>query len=87
MSQAKRNLQLMAIDGPDMRIGKSGDESIIAVAFQTVEFGTQETIAIEVAMLPERAAILLRLLEELRDRGAVPNAPPGILSRHRHGGH
>lgn len=75
-----RPLQLMAIDGPQVHVGSAG-ERVIGLAFQTMKFGTKETIPIELAMLPERAAVLLQLLQELRDRGMLPDVP-GSVSQH-----
>jgi hypothetical protein len=72
----------MLVDNPTARVGSAG-ETVIGLTFRTVEFGTKKEAPIELTMLPERAAVLLRLLEELRDRGIVPEAAVEV-SMHRH---
>ena len=71
----------MAFSNPTIRV-QERPEIIIGIALQSAEFGTRETIPIELAMTPERAAVLLRLLQDLDDRGMLPDAP-GPVSQHR----
>src|SRR5438874_1754530 len=75
-------LQVMAFGEPTIRF-ETQPEPLIALVFETKQFGTKTSIPIQVAMLPERAAVLFRLLEELRDRGMLPDAP-GEVSHHWH---
>jgi hypothetical protein len=75
-------LQLMAFGDPKI-LFKTEPESIIALAFETKQFGKETSIPIQLAMIPERAAALLRLLEDLRDRGMLPDAGGEVEQRWR----
>ena len=64
-------LPLMAIDHPYVRASTTA-EPVIVISFETKRVESEVYIPIELTMTPERAAVLLQLLQELRDRGIVP---------------
>jgi hypothetical protein len=76
-------LQLMMTSNAEIRIAPE-PEVVIGLAFDAHRFATQEKISIELAMLPERAAVLLLQLQELQARGILPDGRTLIEPSHLH---
>jgi hypothetical protein len=75
--------QLMMTSNAEIRIAEQ-PEIIIGLAFEAHRFATKEKIPIELAMLPERAAVLLLQLQELQARGILPDGRTLIEPSHLH---
>ena len=71
----------MAVGVPHLAV-QERPEVIIGLGLETAKFGTSESTPADLAMTPEFAAILLRLLQGLQERGMLPDAP-GSVSQHR----
>ena len=57
-------------------------ETLIGLIFEATRFATKEKISIELALLPERAAVLLLQLQDLQGRGLVPDGRSLIAPDH-----
>lgn len=75
-----RSLTLATEGPPSLRTHPPDDPKLIGLVFQAAPVGTKtpRMSEVQILLMPDRAAILLRLLLEMRDRGILPPAPGSV---------